>query len=171
MDVPCEIRLNTLGINSIEISEPVSVAPGDTILLRLVNEGSPLHLTLSTADADRFTDFFHENLFVDTIVEVPVFIRNDVFPGTFDIEVITGYGTNRAKLGVTVCERPKPPAEEPVLPAPAPAKASLPVIPFAIIVVATLLFILYAATKLIEFEVAAFIVLVFGVLVAWFLRR
>lgn len=171
MDVPCEIRLNTRGINSIEISESVNAFPGDTILIRLVNEGSPLHLTLSTADADRFTDFFHENLFVDTTVEVPIFIRNDVFPGTFDIDVITGYGANRAKLDVTVSERPKPPADEPVIPVQAPAKASLPVIPFAIIVAATLLFIIYAATNLVGFEVAAFIVLVFGVLAAWFLRR
>lgn len=171
MDVPCEIRLNTHGINSIEVCDPVTAAPGDRVLIKLVNEGSPLHLTLSTADADRFTDFFHENIFVDSTLEVPVFIRNDVFPGTFDIEVITGYGMNRAKIGVTVVERPKSPAEKPVLPVQEPAKVSLPVIPFAIIVVATLLFIIYAATKLVEFEVAAFIVLVFGVLAAWFLRR
>ncbi|MDD4254707.1 MAG: hypothetical protein PHP59_04950 [Methanofollis sp.] len=170
MDVSCEIRLNTRGINSIDLPEPVSAAPGDTVLIRLVNEGSPLHLTLSAADAGRFTDFCHENLFVDTTAEVPIFIRKDVFPGAFDIEVITGYGTNRARLGVAVSERPKPPAEEPPLPAPVAAEPRLPVIPFAVVAAAALLFIIYAATKMVAFEAAAFIVLVAGVLAAWFLR-
>lgn len=171
MDVSCEIGLNTRGINSIELPEPVSAAPGDTVFITLVNEGSPLHLTLAAADAGRFTDFCHENLFVDTTAEVPVFIRNDVFPGTFNIEVITGYGANRAKLGVVVRERPKPQVEEPRLPVPAPVETHLPVIPFAVVATAAFFFIIYAATKMVVFEAAAFIVLVVGVLAAWFLRR
>jgi hypothetical protein len=171
MDVSCEIRLNTRGINSVDLPEPVCAAPGDTVLIQLVNEGSPLHLTLSAADAGRFTDFCHENLFVDTIAEVPVYIRNDVFPGKFDIEVITGYGTNRERLGVIVKERAKPPVEEPPLPLPAPVETSLPVIPFAVVAAAALLFIIYAATMMVVFEAAAFIVLVAGVLAVWFLRR
>lgn len=171
MDVSCEIRLNLRGINSIDLPEPVAAAPGDTVFISLVNEGSPLHLTLSAADAGRFTEFCHENLFVDTTAEVPVFIRNDVFPGRFDIEVITGYGANRENLGVIVTDRPKPLVEEPPLPLPAPVETHLPVIPFAVVAAAALLFIIYAATKMPAFEAAAFIVLVAGVLAAWFLRR
>jgi len=173
MDVSCEIWLNTRGINSIELPEPVGAAPGDTVFIRFVNEGSPLHLTLSAPDAGRFTEFYYENLFVDQTAEVPVFIRNDAFPGTFDIEVITGYGTNRAKLRVVVKERPKPQVEDAPLPlpAPAPAEVPLPVIPFAVVAAAAFLFIIYAATKMVVFEAAAFIVLIVGVLAAWFLQR
>ncbi|WP_298666682.1 hypothetical protein [uncultured Methanofollis sp.] len=171
MDVSCEIWLNKRSINSIDLPERIGAAPGDTVLIRLVNEGSPLHLTLSAPDAGRFTDFCHENLFVDKTAEVPVYIRNDVFPGKFDIEVITGYGTNRQKFGVVVKERPKPKVEETPLPPPRPAETPLPVIPFAVVAAAALLFIIYAATKMVAFEAAAFIVLVAGVLAAWFLRR
>jgi len=170
MEVPCEIRFNARSINSIDLSESVEVSPGDTLVLRLKNEGSPLHLTLSTADAGRFTDFFHENLYLERSVDVPVFIRNDVFPGTFEIAVITGYGTNRSTFRVLVREPPAPQEEVPELP-PLPAAPRLPVVPFAVITVAVLLFIIYVGTGIVIFEAAAFVVLIAGVFAAWFLRR
>lgn len=168
MDVPCEIRFNARSIHSIDLPESVEVRAGDTLVLKLKNEGSPLHLTLSTADAARFTDFFHENLYLERLADVPVVIRDDVFPGTFAITVITGYGTNRSALKVAVRERPAP-VEEP--PLPRPPAPSLPVAPFAIVTLAALLFIVYVGTGIILFEAAAFVVLVIGVIAAWFLRR
>ncbi|NVO66970.1 hypothetical protein [Methanofollis tationis] len=168
MDVPCEIRFNTRSINSIDLPESVEVHAGDTLVLKLKNEGSPLHLTLSTADAARFTDFFHENLYLERLADVPVVIRDDVFPGMFAITVITGYGTNRSGLKVAVRERPAP-VEEP--PQPLPPPPQLPVVPFAIVIVAALLFIIYVGTGVLLFEAAAFVVLILGVIAAWFLRR
>jgi hypothetical protein len=168
MDVPCEIRFNARSINSIDLPESVEVRAGDTLVLKLKNEGSPLHLTLSTADAARFTDFFHENLYLERLADVPVIIRDDVFPGMFAITVITGYGTNRSALKVAVRERPAP-VEEP--PLPRPPAPSLPVAPFAIVTLAALLFIVYVGTGILLFEAAAFVVLVLGVIAAWFLRR
>lgn len=170
MDVPCEIRFNARSINSIDLPESVEVKAGDTLVLKLKNEGSPLHLTLSTADAARFTDFFHENLYLERLADVPVIIRDDVFPGMFAITVITGYGTNRSALKVAVRERPAP-VEEPPQPLPPPPAPRLPVVPFAIVIVAALLFILYVGTGILLFEAAAFVVLVLGVIAAWFLRR
>ncbi|MDK2973792.1 MAG: hypothetical protein PWP08_163 [Methanofollis sp.] len=170
MDVLCEIRFNTRAINSIDLPESVEVSAGDTLVLRLINEGSPLHLTLSAADAGRFTDFFHENLYLERSADVSVSVWSDVFPGTFEIAAITGYGTNRSFLRVFVRERPAPEEEIPEPPIP-PGSPGLPVVPFAIITVAALLFIVYVGTGIVLFEAAAFVVLIAGVFAAWFLRR
>lgn len=170
MDVPCEIRINARAINSIDLPESVEIAAGDTLVLRLINEGSPLHLTLSSADSERFTPFFHENLYLERFLDFPIPVRADAFPGTFEIAAITGYGTTRSDLKVYVKERPAPQEETPAPPC-VPEPPRLPVVPFAVIVVAVLLFIVYAGTKIAAFEAAAFVVLVVGVFAAWFLRR
>ncbi|TAJ45516.1 DUF7524 family protein [Methanofollis fontis] len=171
MDIPCEIRLNARSIHSIDLPGSIEAAAGDTLLIRLINQGSPLHLTLTTSNAVRFTDFSHENLFLDRFDEIPVPIKPGVFPGTFDITAITGYGANRATVQVFVREPPAAETPEPEMPAPPEPRLPVSVIPFAVIAVAALLFIIYAATGIIAFEAAAFVVLVVGVLSAWYFRR
>ncbi|QSZ67454.1 hypothetical protein RJ40_08010 [Methanofollis aquaemaris] len=171
MDVPCEIRLNRYRINSIDLPESVEVGPGDTLVLKLFNEGSPLHLTISAPDAARFTDFVHENIFLEEDAEIQVYLRNDVFPGTFTLQVITGYGANRSDLLVYVRDLPVPKEEKSVVVQQEPqAPPKLPVVPFAIVTVAVLLFIIYVGTGLTAFEASAFLLLIAGVLAAWFLR-
>ncbi|QYZ79374.1 hypothetical protein E2N92_07990 [Methanofollis formosanus] len=171
MDVPCEIRLNRYRINSIDLPESVEARPGDIIILELFNEGSPLHLTISAPDGGRFTDFVHENVFLKEDAEVQVYLRNDIFPGTFTLQVITGYGANRSDLEVYVRDLPAPKEEEPVVVQPEPEAApKLPVVSFAIVTAAALLFIVYVGTGLTVFEASAFLLLVAGVLAAWFLR-
>ncbi|MBP2146777.1 hypothetical protein J2129_002231 [Methanofollis sp. W23] len=171
MDVPCEIRFNRHRINSIDLPASVEVGPGDTLVLNLFNEGSPLHLTISAPDGGRFTDFVHENIFLQHGEDVPVYLRNDIFPGTFTLQVITGYGANRSDILVYVREPPVPKGEEPVIIPPEPeVPPRLPVVPFAIVTMAVLLFVIYIGTGLTAFEASAFLLLIAGVLSAWFLR-
>lgn len=171
MDIPCEIRFNRQKINSIDLLPSVEVGPGDTLVLKLFNEGSPLHLTISAPDAGRFTDFVHENIFLEQDEDVPIYLRNDIFPGTFTLQVITGYGANRSDLMVYVREPQVPKEEEPVVMQPEPeVPPKLPVVPFAIVTMAVLLFVIYIGTGLTAFEASAFLLLIAGVLSAWFLR-
>ena len=78
-----EIFLNRRGINSIEVPDEVEVAPGSDLLLRIVNLGSPLHITLASQNSSTFTGFFHENLYVNGPEEFIIPILEIVFPGTF----------------------------------------------------------------------------------------
>ena len=58
-----EIHLNRRGINSIEVPEEVETAPGSDLVLQIINHGSPIHISIASANSSPFTDFFHENLF------------------------------------------------------------------------------------------------------------
>jgi hypothetical protein len=53
-----EIHLNRRGINTIEVPDVVEAMPGSDLALRLVNHGSPLHITLASANSSTFTGFF-----------------------------------------------------------------------------------------------------------------
>ena len=109
-----EIHLNNAGINSITTpSAPVQVLAGTPLRLKLINHGAPIHLTLTSTNASPFSDFSHQNLFVreEVVHEIP--IREDAFPGSFDITVVTGYGTVRSSFRVMVLREPERPPERP----------------------------------------------------------
>ena len=122
---PTEIHLNRRGINSIEAPLAAEVPAGKSLDLALVNHGHPLHLSVSASNAVRFTPFMHQNLFVHGEGSLSIPVNGDAPPGTFDLEVMTGYGMRKVVLQVTVTPaavRKAP--EEKVLP-PAPVRSPL----------------------------------------------
>ncbi|KUG20490.1 MAG: hypothetical protein KO206_07605 [Methanomicrobiaceae archaeon] len=170
----CEIHLNRRGINTIEPPAEVTVAPGETLDLRLINHGSPLHITLSSSNSGMFTDFFHENLFVRDEDRYAIPIREDAYAGFFDVSVITGYGACKASFRVIV--QPPARAEEPV-----PEEARIPVrparrrrfpLPAGMLLAASLL--LYSSWLLFRLEALnylAFLALLLGVFAVWYWQR
>ena len=105
-----DIHLNRSGINSIETSSaPVEVQAGSLLRLKLINHGAPIHLTLSSPNAEPVSDFYHQNVYVRDEMTFDIPIREDAFPGSFDLAVITGYGTVRASLKVLVVREAPPP--------------------------------------------------------------
>lgn len=171
-----EIHLNRRGINTIEVPDVVEAMPGSDLALRLVNHGSPLHITLASANSSTFTGFFHENLYVNGTEEFTIPIREDAYPGTFNVEVIAGYGARRAEFRVVVRERTKSELE-PVESPPTAAvtgvssrwRLSAPV--FALIAAALVLYGLWLAYRVELFNAAAFAVLLLGVIFTWLRQR
>lgn len=171
-----EIHLNRRGINAIEVPDVVEAMPGSDLALRLVNHGSPLHITLASANSSTFTDFFHENLYVNGTEEFTIPIREDAYPGTFNVEVIAGYGARRVGFRVVVRERAKSEIE-PVEFSPTAAIAEVsprrrPSIPvFALITAALVLYGLWLAYRVDLFNAAAFAALLLGVIFTWLRQR
>lgn len=99
-----EIQLNRLGINSLELStESVEVSPGTNLHIRIVNYGAPTHATLRT-DGTAYTNFTYENLYVESESEIRVPILDTANPGSFDMQVISGYGMRRTGFSVNVIQ-------------------------------------------------------------------
>ncbi len=116
-----ELFLNRIGINSIDIPrEKVFAEPGTGLVLRFLNRGAPIHITVTSANASMFTDFFHENMYIvdEAVLSIP--IRKESSDGTFDLEIIAGYGAVKAALPVFVQNlqrmRPKVQEEYPLQP-------------------------------------------------------
>jgi len=171
-----EILLNRRGINSIEVPEEVEIEPGSDLLLRIVNLGSPLHITLASPNSSAFTGFFHENLYVNGPEEFVIPIRENVYPGTFNIEVIAGYGAKKAEFRVVVRDRAAPepePAEAPAAPAVSARtlrwRSSAP--PFLLIAAALVLYGLWLAYRMDLLNAAAFAALLLGVILGWLRQR
>lgn len=97
-----EIQLNRLGINSLEIStESVEVSAGTTLHVHLENHGAPTHATLKTEGA-AFTTFTYENLYVETEAELRIPILSNAVTGSFEMQVICGYGMRRSAFTINV---------------------------------------------------------------------
>lgn len=94
--------MNRRGINSIEMPESADVEAGQSLVLKIINHGAPLHLTVSAINAKRFTHFIHENLYLDDKLALRIPILSMAPTGSFIIEVITGYGTIKEQLTVNV---------------------------------------------------------------------
>jgi hypothetical protein len=116
-----EVHLNRRGINSVEVPVQVEVDAGSTLVLRIVNHGSPLHISLSSPNSRMFTDFYHENLYMQDSLEYTIAIFEDAYAGFFDVDVITGYGINKGSFRVfvkkfiekeTPAPEPDPPQEQ-----------------------------------------------------------
>ena len=98
-----EAHLNRRGVNAIELSaREVPIDAGSDLVLHLKNHGSPTHATIRTQNGQAYTDFFHENLYVDGEEEYRIPIRESSGDGVFDIEFITGYGAKTTKFRVVV---------------------------------------------------------------------
>ncbi|MBN1432418.1 MAG: hypothetical protein JW931_06560 [Methanomicrobiaceae archaeon] len=97
-----QIRLNRRGINSIEIPASADVEVGESLVLKMINHGAPLHLTVSAINAKRFTHFIHENLYLDDTLALRIPVLSMAPTGSFQIEVITGYGTVKKQMTVNV---------------------------------------------------------------------
>ncbi|BBL67037.1 DUF7524 family protein [Methanoculleus chikugoensis] len=171
-----EIHLNRRGINSIEVPDEVEATPGSDLVLWIVNHGSPLHITLASSNSSAFTGFFHENLYVNGPEEFAIPIRENVYPGTFNIEVIAGYGAKKAEFRVVVRDRAAPepePAETLETPA-VPARSlrwrsSAPAL--LLTAAALVLYGLWLVYRVDLLNAAAFAALLLGVILAWLRQR
>ena len=171
-----EIHLNRRGINAIEVPGEVETTPGSVIALHIINHGSPLHISLASTNSSTFTDFFHENLYVDRSEEFHIPIREGAYPGVFSVEVIAGYGARRAQFRVVVRERAAPEPEPEPASTTAPFQAvSLPWRPYvpvlALGAAALVLYGLWLAYRVDLLNAAAFAVLLIGVILAWLRQR
>ena len=124
-----EVLLNRLGVNSLEIStDTVDVSAGTPLHIKFVNYGAPTHATLKT-EGTAYTNFTYENIYVEAESEIRVDILASANPGSFEMQVISGYGMRRQAFTINVLlpelEEEKKPAEpEPVKnPKSKPAKA------------------------------------------------
>ncbi|MDN7011770.1 hypothetical protein FGW20_01680 [Methanoculleus sp. FWC-SCC3] len=171
-----EIHLNRRGINAIEVPDEVEVTAGSDLVLRIVNHGSPLHITLASSNSSAFTSFFHENLYVSGDEEFAVPIRENAYPGIFTIEVIAGYGARRSEFRVIVRERAAPEPE----PAVVPAAPVAPVVPFrwdssipilALVAAALVFYGLWLIYQVDLLNAVAFAALLVGVILVWLRQR
>ncbi|MBN2734545.1 MAG: hypothetical protein JXQ82_06815 [Methanomicrobiaceae archaeon] len=101
----CSININRRTINSIETPECVDVEVGDDVVLKLINNGSPLHVTVSVVNARRFTLFLHENIYLKENMEFHIPIFSTAPTGSFQIEIITGYGIVKESFKVNVHDK------------------------------------------------------------------
>jgi hypothetical protein len=171
---PTEIHLNRRGINSIEAPLAAEVMAGKSLDLALINHGHPLHLSVSASNAARFTPFMQQNLFVQGEGSLSIPVKGDAPAGTFDLEVMTGYGMRKAVLQVTVCpvtDR-KPPEEK--APPPAPVRSPL-ALHRAVLPLLALGVLLYAAWWILQkpdilsdiLSVLSFLALLSAAILAW----
>ena len=127
-----EVFLNRTGINSIDVPrEKVLAEPGTGLILKFLNRGAPIHITVTSSNASNYTEFFHENLYIvdEAVLSIP--IRKDSPDGAFDLEILAGLGAVKAAIPVSVLalQRMRPRVQEeypmqPVCPWPAsPADA------------------------------------------------
>lgn len=170
-----EIHLNRSGINSVDTpSAPVEVEAGTLLRLKLINHGAPIHLTLTSPNAQPFSDFHHQNVYVRDETHFDIQIREDAFPGSFDLTVITGYGTVRASLKVLVLReppRPQEPTQRPRYPAIAPPERTLPPVVLLFAAAGLVLYLVWWITRLDVVNFAAFLLLLAGILVGWLTQR
>ncbi len=98
-----DVHLNRRGVNTIELSaREAPVDAGSDLVIRLKNYGSPTHATIRTQNGHGFTDFFHDNLYVDGDSDYSIPIRDSSGDGVFDLEFITGYGARTTRMKVVV---------------------------------------------------------------------
>ncbi len=98
-----DVHLNRRGVNTIELSaREAPVDAGSDLSIRFKNYGSPTHATIRTQNGHGFTDFLHENLYVDGDIEYSIPIRDSSGDGIFDLEFITGYGARSTRMKVVV---------------------------------------------------------------------
>jgi hypothetical protein len=164
-----EIFLNRSGINSIDLPRgKVSAEAGDRLVLKFINRGAPIHITVSAANAAMFTDFFHENLYiVDTsVLSIPV--RKESEEGSFDLEIIAGYGVVKTITHVQVVHpshlRPTVQEEAPLQ----PVAHGRPHLLMILMGVALILYTAWFYTEIGFLNTASFIILIVGALYTWY---
>lgn len=164
-----DIHLNRSGINSIELpAGEVTVEIGSSLCLHFLNRGAPIHITVSSANASMYTEFFHENLYVvdETVLAIPV--RRESREGFFDIEIIAGYGAVKTGLRAHVIpvQRLRPTVREEF-----PLQPVAHGRPHLLMVMMGIALILYSAWLYTDIEflnIASFIILIVGALYTWY---
>jgi hypothetical protein len=167
-----EVYLNRSGINSIDIPrQKVLAEPGAGVILKFLNRGAPIHITVSSSNAGMFTDFFHENMYIVDEAALSIPIRKDCQEGAFDLEIITGYGAVKVLLPVSVVYiqhmRPKVQEEYPLQPV---AHGR----PHLLMVTMGIGLILYCAWLYLDISflnIASFLILIVGALYTWYRQR
>jgi hypothetical protein len=168
-----EFYLNRLGINLIEIPrENVWAEIGGTLRLIFKNRGAPTHLTISSPNAEMFTDFFHENMYIvdETVLTIP--IRKDCQEGFFILEIITGYGGIKTSLRVDVIPgvviQKSAVKQEPPL---QPVAHGRPHLLMVMMGISLILYSAFLYTKNEFLNTAAFIILIVGALYTWYRQQ
>jgi hypothetical protein len=173
---PCEsgyeIFLNRSGINSIDIPRGRIIAePGACLVLKFLNRGAPIHITITSSNASMFTDFFHENMYIVDEAALSIPIRKDCGEGAFEFEIIAGYGVVKTLVPVTVASlqrsRPKVQEEYPLQPV-AHGRPHLLMVTMGI---GLILYCAWLYTDIAFLNIASFIVLIVGALYTWYRHR
>jgi hypothetical protein len=163
------IHLNRSGINSIDLpKEIISVEIGSTLYLNFLNRGAPIHITISTANASMYTDFFHENMYVvdETTLAIP--IKKESHEGFFDLEIIAGYGIVKTGMRVKIIPvqrlRPMVQEEFPLQ----PVAHGRPHLLMIMMGIALILYSAWLTTKIEFLNIASFLLLIVGALYTWY---
>jgi hypothetical protein len=167
-----EVYLNRSGINSIDTPrEKILVEPGGGLVIKFLNRGAPIHITVTTSNAGMFTGFFHENMYIvdEAVLSIP--IRKDCPEGTFDLEIIAGYGAVKVSFPATVLSaqhlRPKVQVEYPLQPV-AHGRPHLLMVTMGIGLV---LYCAWLYTGIAFLNIVSFIILIVGALYTWYRQR
>jgi hypothetical protein len=167
-----EVYLNRSGINSIDLPrEKITGEPGTSLKIRFLNRGAPIHITITSANAGMFSDFFHENMYIvdESVLTIP--IRKDSQDGFFDLEIISGYGVMKAQMRVNVipasARHPAIPEEFPLQPVP----HGRPHLLMIMMGIALLLYSTWLYTRIEILNICAFIILITGALYSWYRQQ
>jgi hypothetical protein len=171
-DTGYEVHLNRSGINSIDIPhEKIVAESGNSLRIRFLNRGAPIHITITSSNAGMFTDFFHENLYVvdESILTIP--IRKDSQQGVFDLEIISGYGVMKTQMQVSVVP---PQATRPTIREEYPLQPVAHGRPHLLMILMGIALILYCSWLYTDMEflnIASFIILIVGALYTWYRQQ
>ena len=179
MGEPCTIHLNNRQINSVEVPKITRVAAGEDLYIKFINHGAPTHLTLRAVNGNKYTDFFHANIYVPDFQKIKIPIKEYAPEGTFIIEVIVGYGMHSEPCEIEVIRPPAPKdfSESPDLPdldeperdRTMPVMSLLPLV--LTVVLSVFLYILWIATDAVLYNYVAYVLMILGVAAAWSSRR
>ncbi|AGB01255.1 DUF7524 family protein [Methanoregula formicica] len=171
-DAGHEVHLNRSSINSIDVPRDKIVAePGGLLRIRFMNHGAPIHITITASNAGAFTSFFHENLYVvdESTLAIPILM--DCPPGTFDLDIISGYGVMKAQIPVSIlpsqASRPTIREEYPLQ----PVAHGRPHPLMLMMGVALFLYCAWFYTGIKFLNIAAFITLIVGALYTWYRQQ
>jgi hypothetical protein len=167
-----DIYLNRSGINSIDLPRgKIQAITGNNLRVKFVNRGAPVHITISSANAGMYTDFFHQNMYVVDELELTIPIYSDIQEGFFDLEIIAGYGVMKATARVDVIH---PPQKKPIILEESPIQPVSRGRPHLLMVMMGIALILYTAWLYTANEllnIASFITLIVGALYIWYRQR
>jgi len=164
-----EINLNRSGINSIDLPRGrISAECGDKLVLKFINRGAPIHITVSSSNASMYTDFFHENLYVVDESTLTIPIRKDGEEGSFNLEIIAGYGVVKTITQVQVVHpshlRPVVQEEMPLH----PVAHGRPHLLMILMGISLILYTSWFYTDIELLNIASFILLIVGALYTWY---
>lgn len=168
-----EIYLNRSGINSIEVPRGrVQVEVGGQLRLKFLNRGAPIHITMTSSNAGMFTSFFHENMYVVDSVNLTIPISKEAEPGSFDLDILSGYGVMKSIFHVNVVsseadKKPEEKADFPLQPVP----HGRPHLLMLMMGVALILYCGWLYTEIEILNIAAFITLIIGALYTWYRQK